>query len=122
MKNYEDTKVLIVDDESDACYLLENILKGKNIKSTSAHNLSEATKVLTNLKPAIIFLDNHLEDGLGIDFIPEVKSFSPKTKIVIITAQDSSAWRKEAMNKGADCFIGKPFTKNKIFETIYEFL
>lgn len=122
MKENDDTKVLIVDDETDACYLLENILKGKNIKSTSAHTLSEATKVLTNLKPAIMFLDNHLEDGLGIDFIPEVKSFSPATKVVIITAQDSSAWRKEAMNKGADFFIGKPFTKNKIFEIIYEFL
>ncbi|MFZ1798611.1 MAG: response regulator [Chitinophagaceae bacterium] len=122
MKENNDTKVLIVDDETDACYLLENILKGKNIKSASAHTLSEATKVLSNLKPAIMFLDNHLEDGLGIDFIPEVKSFSPETKVVIITAQDSSAWRKEAMNKGADFFIGKPFTKNKIFEIIHEFL
>ncbi|MEO7209367.1 MAG: response regulator [Chitinophagaceae bacterium] len=122
MKDNDVTKVLIVDDEKDACYLLENILKGKNIKSTSAHSLSEATKVLTHLKPAIVFLDNHLEDGLGIDFIPEVKSFSPGTKVVIITAQDSSAWRKEAINKGADSFIGKPFTKNKIIETINEFL
>ncbi len=122
MKNNDDTKVLIVDDESDACYLLENILKSQNIKSTSAHNLSEATKVLAQIKPTIVFLDNHLEDGLGIDFIPEVKSFSPDIKVVIITAQDSSAWRIKAMNKGADSFIGKPFTKNKIFETIRQFM
>lgn len=117
-----DTRVLIVDDESDACYLLENILKRKNIKSASAHNISEATKVLSTFKPAVMFLDNHLTDGLGIDFIPEIKNVSPHTKIVVITAQDSPAWKKKAFDKGADYFIEKPFTKNKIFETIDECL
>ena len=119
MKNTDYT-ILIIDDESDACFLLEKILHSQHIKSISALNLAKASKILAYLKPEIIFLDNHIEDKLGIDFICELKNISAKSKIVIITAQDSFALRQAAFNKGADSFIGKPFTKNKIFETIHE--
>jgi DNA-binding NtrC family response regulator len=39
-------KALIVDDETDICYLLSNILKQKNIQTSFAGSLSEADKML----------------------------------------------------------------------------
>jgi two-component system OmpR family response regulator len=59
-------------------------------------------------------LDNHLPDGLGIDFVDHIKRNYPNTKIVMITAYDTNADRLQAINKGVDVFIGKPFTKESI--------
>ncbi len=116
------TKILIVDDETDACYLLENMLNNKEIQSSCVNSLADAERALKKETPAIIFLDNHLPDGTGVDFIDNIKKHSPNTKIVIITAHDTVADRNRAFMKGADFFIGKPFTKDLIYKTIQELI
>lgn len=107
-------KALIIDDEIDICYLLSGILKQKNCQTNYVNNLADATLELKNYSPQIVFLDNHLPDGLGIDFVDYIKRNHPNTKIVMITAYDTIADRKQAISKGVDIFIGKPFTKEAI--------
>ena len=105
---------LIIDDEIDICFLLSGILKQKNISANYVNNLADAAIELRNIHPELVFLDNHLPDGLGIDFVEHIKRFYPQSKIVMITAYDSSRDRQLAINKGVDIFIGKPFTKDII--------
>lgn len=62
----------------------------------------------------MFFLDNHLPDGLGIDFVDYIKTNYPTTKIVMITAYDTITDKQQAISKGVDFFIGKPFTKDAI--------
>src|SRR4051812_32831092 len=81
-------KVLIVDDEIDICYLLSGILRQKNFRTSYVNNLTDATVALKNDPPLILFLDNHLPDGYGLDFIGFVKKTYPDTKIIMITAHD----------------------------------
>lgn len=107
-------KVLIIDDEIDICYLLSGILKQKNLHTNYVNNLADAVVKLRNYHPVIVFLDNHLPDGLGIDFVDHIKRNYPTTKIVMITAYDTNSDRQQAINKGVDIFIGKPFTKEAI--------
>ena len=127
--NYEDVeiqtiekikilKVLIIDDEIDICYLLEGILKKKSLRSTYVNTLSDAEIMLRKETPSIIFLDNHLPDGLGVEFIDYVKKYYPSTKVVIITAVDSSSDRKIAYEHGADYFISKPFNRQIIYNVV----
>ena len=105
---------LIIDDEIDICYLLSGILKQKNCYTNYVNNLAEATIELQTNSPLIVFLDNHLPDGLGINFVDHIKKNYPQIKIVMITAYDTSEDRQEAIKKGVDIFIGKPFTKDEI--------
>lgn len=105
---------LIIDDEIDICYLLSGILKQKNCYTNYVNNLAEATIELQNNSPLIVFLDNHLPDGLGINFVDHIKVNYPQIKIVMITAYDTTSDRQEAIKKGVDIFIGKPFTKDEI--------
>ena len=102
---------LIVDDEKDICYLLNNILKQKNIQSELAGSIAEADKLIEKQTPSVIFLDNHLPDGLGIDNIGRIKSSHPEIKIIMITAHDNPAERQKAYQQGVDAFISKPFKK-----------
>ncbi len=123
MKNIElnHLDVLIIDDEQDICYLLGSVLKNRNICSKYVNSLKDAAYILEQNEPEIIFLDNHLPDGLGVNFIGFIKRFHPLTKIVMITAHDTITDKMKAFKEGVDYFIGKPFSKesvNSIMEKI----
>ncbi len=120
--NNDILKVLIIDDETDICYLLSTLLKQKNLDSDYVNTLTDAALALKKDTPEIIFLDNHLPDGLGMNFIEYIKSHYPSIKIVMITAHDTFADRQRAMKEGADYFIGKPFTRDMIYQTVDQLL
>lgn len=117
----ENMEVLIIDDEKDICYLLSNLLKKKQIHSTYVNSLRAAATILETNYPGIIFLDNHLPDGLGVNFVSYIKRFHPASKIVMITAHDTIADKNKAFKEGVDYFISKPFSKdtvNTLVETL----
>lgn len=106
----EQIKVLIVDDEADICFLFNNILRKRNLKAVNAKNLAEALASFEADPPSLVFMDNYLPDGQGIDFIPYIKQYYPFTKVVMITANDSLTDRFRAFQQGADAFLGKPLS------------
>ena len=110
--------VLIVDDEVDICYLLKGILRYRNIDANYVTTLAEAEAHLEKYDPPAIFLDNHLSDGMGMDYISRFKKRHPATHIIMITAYDTSIDSENAYKAGADFFIGKPFTRETILKTI----
>lgn len=123
MTNKNPVKILIVDDETDICFLLSRILRNRgNVETKFVNTLSDATKTLEEEEPALIFLDNHLPDGTGMNYIEYIKETHPDIKIIMITAHDSPTDRKSAMNFGADAFIGKPFTRDLVNQTVEQFL
>lgn len=115
-------KVLIIDDEADICFLLSTLLRQKKIDSHYVNSLAEAREALAGSGAEIIFLDNHLPDGMGMNFIEYIKSTLPGAKIVMITAYDTVDDRNKALSKGADSFIGKPFSRETIYRTIDELM
>ena len=108
---------LIIDDEMDICYLLSSILKN-SFKTECVNSLADAIIALQKNSPAVVFLDNHLPDGMGMDFIAYIKKNSPDTKIIMVTAYDNSSDRNKALKLGVDFFVGKPFTKDTIYQAV----
>jgi len=105
---------MIIDDDADLTCLLENILKDRKIHVLSVHSLEEAEDYLTYLKPTVIFLDNSFPDGLGVNFIRNIKSSDEEIKIIMMTA-DTSLWIKEkAIEEGISFFLRKPFSRKTI--------
>jgi len=114
-------RALIIEDEVDICYLLKGILRYNNIKADYVTSLGEAEKALRSEAPPLVFLDNHLGDGLGVNYISTVKQKFPETKVIMITAHDTQADRDLAYKAGVDLFIGKPFTKEIIAKAVSSF-
>ncbi len=115
-------KALIIDDEIDICYLLSGLLTNKKIKTGYATSIADAKEVLKKHTPEIIFLDNRLPDGRGVDFAGYIKKTYPATKVAMITAYDTPADKNAALAQGIDHFVGKPFTVEKIYETVEEMI
>lgn len=114
MKTYK--HALIIDDDTDLCLLLKVILNTSIPDVKLAHSIESGEKLLRYLRPDVIFLDNSLPDGQGLNYIKEIKSISPESRLIIITANDNT--RDEAMLNGADFFLDKPLTPAKIQEAL----
>ncbi len=114
MNENKNIGALIIDDDVDICFLLTLILRNKNIQSVYVNSIAEARTAFQKYKPEIVFLDNHLPDGVGIEFIPTIKEICPQTRILMITAHNSDSNKKKAVSSGAEFFIGKPFNMDEI--------
>jgi len=114
----EKQKVLIVDDELDICYLLSGMLKQRNFHTGFVNTLSDARITLETDTPSLIFLDNHLPDGFGLDFIPFVKQNYPEVKVIMIHGHDGAQDRKKAYDGGVDLFIAKPLNRKVIYDAV----
>lgn len=106
--------ILIVDDDSTTCQLLELILKQKNCFTASAYNLSEARIKLQKLQPNAVFLDNQLPDGKGIDFIDYIKQINSSIKVILVTGAEIVFTNKNY----PDYFLEKPLSKSLIFKIV----
>src|SRR6266540_693869 len=118
MKTDSLTKALIIDDDIDMCFLLNRILSEKNIESLYVNTLKEAKTLFETFQPLLIFLDNNLPDGFGLEFIPVVKEKFPKVQIIMITGHDVDLTRRNAIENGIMFFIPKPFKSDEIHHVI----
>ena len=112
--------ILIIDDEEDLCWLLSNVLTGKGYNVSTANALSEGVAHL-NDTPDLILLDLKLPDGDGMDILPKIKTITPQSIVVIISAYGSDERRQDANDRGVHSFIDKPLSEEKILETIGRF-
>ena len=120
-KRREQKKCLIIEDESDMCLLMNIMLNSDEVEVDHVKTLSGARTYLTVENPSIVILDNKLPDGFGVDFIGFIKNNYPAVKIIMISGYDASA-EDVALHNGADIFLQKPFTKDKLFGAVTELL
>jgi len=119
----EKPRVLIVDDEVDMCWALENILMLEGYKTHTATSGKEGLNLIQQLHSTIrlLFLDAKLPDIDGLKFASFVKQHFPQIKIIIITGyyyRDSDAVQQGLANSLFDGFIGKPFNISEIRSVI----
>jgi DNA-binding response OmpR family regulator len=110
-------QILIIDDETDFCFLLKNMLLPKNYTLSFAHTLQEGFNALTDLSPRYIFLDMNLPDGSGLEALSKIKHMKPSSTIIVISAYETN---KEdiILKEGADAFIIKPFNSAALYNVL----
>ena len=112
---------MIIDDDPDLGMLMTSTLEQRKIHTMAVHSLPEAAEYLTYLKPTVIFLDNSFPEGLGVNFIQEIKLADKEIKIIMMTA-DADKWIEDkAIEEGVVGFLKKPFTRqtlNKILDKL----
>src|SRR5690349_21128687 len=59
-------------------------------------------------KPSLVILDLGLPDGDGVDFIREVRKWSP-VPIIVLSARTKEGDKVGALDAGADDYLTKPF-------------
>ena len=107
-------RILVVDDERSISDALELILSQLGHHVDSAKNIREATELLKGSPYDLVFMDLRLPDGSGIDLLTHVKSDTPYTEVVVMTAHGSLDITIEAIKRGAFYYLEKPFTPHQV--------
>lgn len=109
-------KILIIDDEEDICLLLKNYLQRRQAEVKYALNLKDGLRMIGEFNPDIIFLDNNLPDGIGLDEIKAIKSDHAQTQLIMISAMNHL--REAAFAQGVDYFLDKPISFKAVVSLI----
>ena len=112
--NSQKMNILIIEDEGDISLILNLMLKKEDIEIEHVTTLANAATFLKGQSPDIVIIDNQLPDGLGLEYIKEIKSSYPLIKIIMITGNTDTTDKATALQNGADIFLAKPFTKEQI--------
>ncbi len=104
------TKVLVIDDESDILELLKITLSRMGLTVYTAANVGQAKLELTKNTFKLCLTDMKLPDGDGLELVEYVNREYPNTPIAVITAFGSINHAVEALKKGAFDFVTKPLS------------
>ncbi len=107
-------KILIVDDEAEIVRLLGRFLDSRGYDVSTATDGKEVMGKMKVLRPDAVLLDLIMPGIGGIEILKEIKSFSPQTAVIIITAVLDEGITRLAHLSGADDYILKPFGLKEI--------
>jgi DNA-binding NtrC family response regulator len=118
----EHTRILVVDDDKSIRKTLAIILREKGYMVDTAENGKEAIKKSKSKFHNLALIDIRLPDIEGTKLLTTMKETTPKMVKIIITGYPSLQNAIEAVNKGADAYILKPFNVDTVLNTIEEHL
>ncbi|MGB9756405.1 MAG: response regulator [Candidatus Bathyarchaeales archaeon] len=116
----ETARILIVDDDENIRKVLTTILEEEGYLVDSAETAKKAIEKTKKKFYNLALIDIRLPDMEGIELLTRMKDTTPKMRKVIITGYPTLQNAIEAVNRGADAYIVKPFDMDKVLFTIRE--
>ncbi len=102
-------RILIVEDEVTLNKTIAEGLQEFGYQTDSSESFKDAEYYIGIRNYDLVLTDWMLPDGDGVDLISIIKSKSPRTSVVVISAKDDKASEIKALRAGADDYIKKPF-------------
>jgi two-component system, chemotaxis family, chemotaxis protein CheY len=116
-------KLLIVDDSNIMRRRIERSQQFEELQVVgSAGNGLEALEIFKRTDPDVVTMDLTMPRMDGIECIGKLVALKPAVRILVISALADKATAVEAMEKGANGFLNKPFTDRQLNEAIAELM
>jgi len=107
-------KVLVVDDEPLIRMTLESGLSDLGYQVQCADNIRSGLALAKTSRPDAVLLDNRIGQTLGMDYVSDFKKLDEDIILVLMTAYGSVSQAVEAMKRGVDHYVQKPFDLEEI--------
>ena len=110
-------KILLVDDEPELCKLVKTMVEPLGVEVRTSSDSQEAALILQNEKFDGIMLDVAMPNLDGFELTRKIRSTPPNQQapIIMITGYDDVDTIRRAFEAGATFFIGKPFSREKVY-------
>ncbi|MGH1539729.1 MAG: response regulator [Arenicella sp.] len=116
-------KLLIVDDSLAMRRKIERCVVGKhNFNIVTASNGVEAVDVFSRELPDAVTMDLTMPKMDGVDCIKRLINIKQDVHILVISALNDKVTSLEAIKNGAEGFLRKPFTDERLAVSINELL
>lgn len=108
-------RILIIDDEETQREISLTLLNELGYSVFTVSSGENAIKFLDNNSVDLCVLDMIMEPGIdGLDTYKKIIKIHPNIKVVIVSGYSESDRVKEALNLGANSYVSKPYTIEKI--------
>ncbi len=114
-------RLLLVDDETAVLFAYKKVLQRTGLLVDATDSKKETIRLLEKHAYDVAILDLRLSGGTceeGFELMSVIKSQSPSTKIMLITAYGNPDIRDKASRLGADFYFEKPVSTKFIQEAL----
>ncbi len=116
-------KLMIVDDSNIVRRRIERSQQIDRLEVVgSAGNGVEAVALFKRTQPDVVTMDLTMPEMDGIECVQELVAINPKVLILVVSALADKATAVEAIEKGANGFLCKPFTDRQLNDALEELL
>jgi len=109
---------LIIDDEEALREGCKQALKEQGYVTETAENGDRGLQLIRELNPDLVLVDLKMPGKSGMEILQEIESTHPNMVKIVITGYSTVSSAVEAMKRGADDFIPKPFTDDELSMTV----
>ena len=110
-------KILVIEDDRNIANFLKTILEANEYDVHIAKTGKEADSLIASQCPDVLLLDLGLPDIDGIEILEKVRQWSAMP-IIVVSARSHEKEKVEALDKGADDYITKPFGTSELLARI----
>jgi DNA-binding NtrC family response regulator len=110
-------RILIVDDEPNMRRILVSNLRQDGHELAEAAGVEEAKRCLAGNDLDVVFTDQKMPDGEGLEVIAAIGESDPTISVVMLTAVATIELAVASMRQGAFDFLTKPFQPDVIRAT-----
>ena len=104
-------RLLIVDDSSTVRRSIErHILSDRVTEIYQAANGREAMELFERYRPEFVTMDLTMPEMDGLTCISKMMALKPDTRLMVISALGDAATAIEAVERGANEYVVKPFS------------
>ncbi|HET7735019.1 MAG TPA: response regulator [Nocardioidaceae bacterium] len=111
------TRILIVEDEHELLRALAINLRARDYDVVLAPDGATALRQASTAVPDLVILDLGLPDMDGTDVIHGLRGWS-RVPIIVLSAREGQADKVDALDAGADDYLGKPFGMDELMARI----
>ena len=116
-------KLMIVDDSNIMRRRIERSQQFEELQLVgTAGNGVEALELFKKTDPDVVTMDLTMPRMDGIECIARLVAMKPAIRILVVSALADKATAVEAMERGANGFLNKPFTDRQLNEAIAELM
>ena len=116
-------RMMIVDDSNIIRRRIERCQNVPDLEVVgSACNGIEAIELFMTTDPDIVTMDITMPQMDGIECVERLVEIKPDVLILVVSALADKATAVEAMEKGANGFLNKPFTDRQLNDALEELL
>lgn len=112
--NSEDRSILIVDDDVPFAQRLARAMMDRGFTVQTANSVLQALFCVSRRPPTFAVLDMRLQDGNGLDIVPELLRHRPDAHAIILTGYGNLATAVTAIKCGATDYLAKPADAEEI--------
>lgn len=110
--------LLLIEDDPVLARGIQINLETEGYQVFLANSLRTAFAINENEKLSLVLLDLSLGDGSGIDFLIKVRESQSRLPIIVLTARTDEESVVEALQRGANDYMKKPFGNKELVARI----